>query len=191
MSGFKNFVILGVGNIGSFVAGELLKEKDFGIVAEVRIFTRPITVVNAAHKAGVQLFVPSEFGNPRDGSTLAGLQEIGLPYVLFYTGLWYDFLSTRLRALNLDVASGKVSIAGDDNAPLRWTTRRDVARFIAYTFPRLPAAQLQNSFNEVFAQYRELSGKPLEVTYIPMEELEGEIAQSEGKLLETVYLKLK
>lgn len=56
----------------------------------------------AAKKAGVKLFVPSEFGNPtkdrkdsffavKDGVRLK-LKEIGLPYAIFYTGPFSDYV---------------------------------------------------------------------------------------------------
>ncbi|KAI0043498.1 NAD-P-binding protein [Auriscalpium vulgare] len=249
MSGFKKFVVLGAGNIGTFVAEELLKEKAAGTIDDVLIFTRPdsakkadatklalagATIVpvdyadsaaltaaltgvhvvistlpagaipqqnlaaRAAHAAGVQLFAPSEFGDPSDSApdgpapvkaeTVALLKELGLPYALFYTGPLSDFV--WISFLGLDIASGKVTVAGDGNAPISWTTRRDVARFIAYTFPRLPAAQLQNrafrlegerkSFNQVFEEYRTLSGKPLAVTYTPLPELDAQIAATDN-----------
>ena len=59
-------------------------------------------IAEAAKEAGVKLFVPSEFGGPTEGATegLFGtkakiheqLKPIGIPYALFYTGPFADFI---------------------------------------------------------------------------------------------------
>lgn len=60
-------------------------------------------IAEAAKEVGVKLFVPSEFGGPTtEGatggliSTKAGIREqlkaIGIPYALFYTGGFADYL---------------------------------------------------------------------------------------------------
>ena len=59
-------------------------------------------IAEAAKEAGVKLFVPSEFGGPTEGATegLFGtkakiheqLKAIGIPYTLFYTGPFADFI---------------------------------------------------------------------------------------------------
>jgi hypothetical protein len=42
MSGFKNFAIVGAGNVGGFIVEELLKQKAAGSVNEVTIVSRPV-----------------------------------------------------------------------------------------------------------------------------------------------------
>jgi len=59
-------------------------------------------IATAAKEAGVKLFVPSEFGTPTEGATeghfveKAGIQgqlkAAGMPYALFYTGAFADFV---------------------------------------------------------------------------------------------------
>ena len=59
-------------------------------------------IAEAAKEAGVKLFVPSEFGGASEGETegLFGqkatiqsqLKVLGIPYALFYTGPFADFL---------------------------------------------------------------------------------------------------
>jgi uncharacterized protein YbjT (DUF2867 family) len=59
-------------------------------------------IAEAAKEVGVELFVPSEFGGPTEGETegyfgaKANIQEqlkaIGIPYTLFYTGPFSDYL---------------------------------------------------------------------------------------------------
>jgi hypothetical protein len=48
------------------------------------------------------------------------------------------------RIVNLDIKSGKVAVGGDGNAPISWTARRDVARFLAHVLVHSPASRLQN-----------------------------------------------
>ena len=45
MSGFKNFTIVGAGNVGGFIIEELLKEKAAGNIDEISIVTRPVLPV--------------------------------------------------------------------------------------------------------------------------------------------------
>jgi saccharopine dehydrogenase-like NADP-dependent oxidoreductase len=42
MSGFKNFAIVGAGNVGSFIVEELLKQKAAGRINEISIVSRPV-----------------------------------------------------------------------------------------------------------------------------------------------------
>jgi hypothetical protein len=125
----------------------------------------------AAKEAGVKLFVPSEFGPVTEGATeghfleKAGIQgqlkAVGIPYSLFYTGAFADFIwhayvasfsasflrhlnSQRCRYLGLDVTSGKVYVGGDGNKQIPFTSRTDIARYISYVLTRLPAEQLNN-----------------------------------------------
>ena len=53
-------------------------------------------------------------------------------------------LITVNRIVNLDVKSGKVAIGGDGNAPISWTARNDIARFLAHVLVHAPASRLQN-----------------------------------------------
>ena len=59
-------------------------------------------IAEAAKEVGVKLFVPSEFAGPTEGKTVgifgekANIQEklkaIGIPYSLFYTGVFSDYV---------------------------------------------------------------------------------------------------
>ena len=61
-----------------------------------------VVIAEAAKEAGVKLFVPSEFGGATEGETKglkgekAGIQYhlkgIRMPYALFYTGPYADFI---------------------------------------------------------------------------------------------------
>lgn len=66
-------------------------------------FSSQSALAKAAKEAGVQIFVPSEFGNPTDEVDHPLLakkndfkkresRELGLPFVAFYTGPFADFV---------------------------------------------------------------------------------------------------
>ena len=163
MSGYKNFAVVGAGEIGSFIIRQLLTEKAAGTVNDVVVLTRQASftspsdtstdrlsqgsktvvepaakliavdysnkelikkaltgvdvvistiaaaaldvqprIAEAAKEVDVKLFVPSEFGGPTEGETgiflgdKANIQEqlkdIGIPYTLFYTGGFSDYV---------------------------------------------------------------------------------------------------
>ncbi|KAI0294862.1 NAD-P-binding protein [Multifurca ochricompacta] len=151
-------------------------------------------IAEAAKEAGVKLFVPSEFGNVSEGETegLFGtkanvqnqLKAVGISYALFYTGPFAD--SIWAPFVDLDVTTGKVSVGGDGNKQISFTSRTDIARYLSYVLTQLPADQLKNrsfaiagdnkSFKEIFKAYEAKTGKKLEVTYIPVSEFDARIA---------------
>ncbi|KAN0124428.1 hypothetical protein V8E52_002077 [Russula decolorans] len=153
-----------------------------------------VKIAAAAKNAGVKLFVPSEFGGITDGETegvfgakanvQGQLKALDIPYTAFYTGLFADY--AWVPFLELDVTSGKVSIGGDGNKPLPFTSRTDIARYVSYVLTHLPLEQLKNraftiagdtkTFNEVFKAYDEKTGKKLQVTYVPISEYDARIA---------------
>jgi uncharacterized protein YbjT (DUF2867 family) len=128
-------------------------------------------IAEAAQAAGVKLFVPSEFGGVTEGETSglfgdkASIQDqlkvLGVPWAIFYTGPFADFVFAEYvyhgsfaeyRAkpqinqsfLNLDVTTGKVSVAGDGNTQISFTSRPDIARYLAHVLTNLPPDQLKN-----------------------------------------------
>ena len=129
-------------------------------------------LVAAAKNADVKLFVPSEFGHITEGDTegLHGtkaniqrqLKDLGLPYAAFYTGKFPDSgwssyvfdilqsfghsvkLTTSQRAFYIDITSGKVSVGGDGNTQITFTSKPDVGRYVSYVLTHLPPEQLKN-----------------------------------------------
>ncbi|KAI9443635.1 hypothetical protein H4582DRAFT_1926444 [Lactarius indigo] len=197
MSGYKNFAVVGAGEIGSFIICQLLTDKAAGTVNDVVVLTRqgskttvdpaakliPVDysdkesiktalagvdvvistisgaaidvqpgIAEAAKEIGVKLFIPSEFARPSEGETegylgaKAKIQEqlkaIGIPYTLFYTGAFADYV--WVSYLGLDVASGRVSVGGDGSNPIPFTSRPDIARYLSYVLTHLPADELKN-----------------------------------------------
>ena len=51
---------------------------------------------------------------------------------------------TGQRTFYIDVTSGKVSVGGDGNTRVPFTTRPDVARYVSYVLTHLPPEQLEN-----------------------------------------------
>lgn len=149
-----------------------------------------VGIAEAAKEVGVKLFVPSEFGGastvPKSGphAIKVNIQErlraIGIPYALFATGHFADFI--WVPDYDLDITSGKISVGGDGSNPIPFTSRPDIARYLSYVLTRLPADQLKNrsfyirgdtkSFNEIVKEYEAKTGKEVEVTYIPISELD-------------------
>ena len=128
-------------------------------------------IAEAAKEAGVKLFIPSEFGGITEGESegmsgqKAGIQDqlkaLGIPYLFCYTGpfadfIWESYVSwwlfrhfvesiiTYQRFLNLDVKSGKVSVGGDGNKQITFTSRPDIARYLSYVLTHIPPEQLKN-----------------------------------------------
>ncbi|KII86372.1 hypothetical protein PLICRDRAFT_125890 [Plicaturopsis crispa FD-325 SS-3] len=106
----------------------------------------------AAKEAGVSLFAPSEFGLPSEGWTensalktksdvIEYARSIGLPYVLYYTGMFSEYLPF-LSAIE---ESGKYYIVGKGDTPLTFTAIADISGFVAYTLTQLPLSQLANA----------------------------------------------
>ncbi|TFY63177.1 hypothetical protein EVG20_g6417 [Dentipellis fragilis] len=249
MSNFTSFAIAGVGNVGSFLAEELLKLKASGKVKEVVLLTRSVcplrlrtrtplpkrlprkgakvapvdytskdaltaalsgvdvvistfsptgfeaqeNVAVAAKAAGVRLFVPSEFGNPTEGIKEgllavksrfhARLRELGLPSLLVFNGPFTDYIFVPF--VNLDIKGGKITVGGDGNSPVSFTSRTDIGRFLAYTLTTLSPDQLSNkvfriegdriSFNDVVKQYEAKTGKKVDITYRSIADLQAAI----------------
>lgn len=76
----------------------------------------------------------------RDRSPITRGTSTGLYFSSGYEGL----ISFEYRIVNLDVKCGKVAVGGDGNAPISWTARKDIARFLAHVLVHSPASRLQN-----------------------------------------------
>ena len=46
--------------------------------------------------------------------------------------------------INLDLTSGKVSVGGDGDKAIPFTSRTDIARYVSYVLTHLPSEQLKN-----------------------------------------------
>jgi uncharacterized protein YbjT (DUF2867 family) len=113
--------------------------------------TRPqLALLDAAVKAGVKRFAPSEFAmrstadNPMDVYELRlpvieAVRKSGLEYTLFENGMFMNYLACgtagigHLRPLNFlfDVENCKATIPGDGSRQIVITRVEDVAQFVA------------------------------------------------------------
>ncbi|KAM0756654.1 NAD(P)-binding protein [Meredithblackwellia eburnea MCA 4105] len=148
-------------------------------------------VIDAAHRAGVKLFVPAEFGNPTEHVTsgfhikkveaAAQLKRLGLPSLRVFTGVFPEVC--LIPQFGFDFKTGKAKWVGTGATPVGFTFRDDVASFLAHTLTTLPASSLldrifriegdRQSFNDVVDIWEELHpGSKIEITRDSLEEAE-------------------
>ncbi|KAJ3739228.1 hypothetical protein DFH05DRAFT_1407586 [Lentinula detonsa] len=114
-------------------------------------------MANAAKKAEVRLFVPSEFGSPTDGApniyppfqerdevagNLEYINSIGLPCARFYTG---GFIGRALFSVTGVRVNGKINIIGKGQSPVSFTLEEDIGGFVAYVLTSLSISSLSNT----------------------------------------------
>ncbi|KDQ62724.1 hypothetical protein JAAARDRAFT_171316 [Jaapia argillacea MUCL 33604] len=167
-----------------------------------------VLLAEEAKKAGVKLFVPSEFGIPTEGLTegLFGLKsslheklkEIDLPYSLYFTGPFSDWIFNPY--FGWDLSHNKVTISGEGNTPVSWTTRRDVARFISHASTALPREKVEwrtfriegdrQTLNQIVTDYQAKTGIQLEISRESRAELEAAVQKEPehfGKALQLFW----
>ncbi|KAL7413964.1 hypothetical protein BDY24DRAFT_386988 [Mrakia frigida] len=114
-------------------------------------FGAQVPLAEASKAAGVQLFVPSEFGNNTIGlpstSPLYGktalqtkLKELELPSLLLFPGPFADWMP-----VNISDNNNEIHIIGEGNADISFTSRPDVSSFLAHILTHLAPSQLLNT----------------------------------------------
>ncbi|KAI0344661.1 NAD-P-binding protein [Trametopsis cervina] len=151
-------------------------------------------LAQAAARAGVKLFVPSEFGMPTDADVpgvLGGkyrlkqeLRTLGVPYTAFWTGLFTDFIFS-LPEFGWDLKNGKATIFGDGEAQNTWTDAPDIARYVAYVLTHLPREKLEwqtlriqgelASLNQILTSYQTRTSTLLSITHVPSSALKARV----------------
>lgn len=149
-----------------------------------------VSIVKAAKKAGVELYVNGHWGptwtaadvpelamlDALRAPTLKVAEEVDLPWVDFRTGAFpeYCFL---IPAFGLtELKKRKAFIYGNGNAQNSWTTQTDIVRYVLYVLRHLPLEQLGNrrfniqgdlkSLNEIVTLYEaKYPGPSVDVTY--------------------------
>ncbi|KAL5513170.1 hypothetical protein ACEPAH_3568 [Sanghuangporus vaninii] len=162
-----------------------------------------------AKAAGVKLFVPSEFGNNTERATEGDWakkevfrkklkEEINLPYTAFYTGGFADwvFQPGLSEYAGFDFVHGKITIQGTGDAPVSWTTRADIGRFVAHALTTLPREKLEwktfkieadrISWNQIAETWIARSGKEVTVTHRPHSDLEEAVRKNPNDDLQMV-----
>ncbi|EJD05394.1 NAD-binding protein [Fomitiporia mediterranea MF3/22] len=177
-----------------------------------------VALAASAKTAGVKLFVPSEYGSDPHGQTdhplfklkevaKQKLKELGLPYVVFFAGLFADQALAQgfSVALGFDFVNGVLSIPGTGNPALSWATRADTAKFIVHTLTTLPQSKLEwqtfrietdrISFNDLAAIWNERqakAGKPTAtITHRPRSQFEEALKKTPNDILPMFWLLLE
>ncbi|KAI5894657.1 NAD(P)-binding protein [Schizophyllum commune H4-8] len=128
------------------------------VIAPVGHFAVPqqVPLASAAKQAGVQLFVPSEFGTPTKGwrkgeappyllpkiEVADHLESIGLPSLRIFPGCFAEFIAI-LVGYN---ANKKVNILNSltGEKPFSVTTNPDIGAFVAHLVTHYPLSALAN-----------------------------------------------
>ncbi|KAI0267575.1 hypothetical protein BGY98DRAFT_1023442, partial [Russula aff. rugulosa BPL654] len=180
------------GTLGNFIVQQLLKDKAAGIVKEVVVLTRQgsKTTVDYSNDesikralSGVEVVISTISGAALDvqGKIAAAAKEVDVKLfdrprecsgrkqlwvshtLSFYTGPFADYIWS---SYNLDVVSGKVSVGGDGNRQISFTSRSDIARYVSYN----------RTFTIAGDNKVRKTGKKLQVTYVPVSVYETKVA---------------
>ena len=148
-----------------------------------------VSLVTIAREAGVEQFVYTSFpplaaSFPLQDAKRAverALRASGLTYTIlqptYFTEIWLS------PAVGFDYPNGKAVIYGTGDNPISWISLRDVAQFAAASVNN---PQAQNAIVElggpqgispsnVIKIFERISGKPFEVTYVPVETLQTQL----------------
>ncbi|KAJ7864802.1 hypothetical protein B0H14DRAFT_3862445 [Mycena olivaceomarginata] len=113
-------------------------------------------LVDAAKRAGVKLFAPSEFGMSTEGDSKNPKNKIieytkaaGVPYALvslttyarFFNGMITEFLPFLV---GFDKDHRKITLVGRGDAAVSFTSIADIGGFVAYVLTTLPPSELAN-----------------------------------------------
>ncbi|KAH7338085.1 NAD-P-binding protein [Rhizoctonia solani] len=162
-------------------------------------------LLRASKKAGAQLFMPSEFGDPFEGEEEAEIfrakrelhklaKELEMPIVVILTGLFPDYCLVPVMGWNFEAKA--VDIWGTGDEKITWTTMPDIARYVAYVLGHVPLTGLQDQVlgiqgdlktaNEVVALWEDKHKTKLQVTYRPIQELHDRLTANPGDVLSAV-----
>ncbi|KAK1944806.1 putative pinoresinol-lariciresinol reductase 3 [Phytophthora citrophthora] len=141
-------------------------------------------IARAAKAAGIQLFVPTEFGfRDEDGPNATKqkvrdlLKELDLPFALFHSGLWSEYLPFFF---GYNIEGTDFSVIGEGNEKLSIVSRSDFSRFIAHALATAPKSSLEwarlsveagrASPREIAVHLENKWGKKLEIKTVDYEE---------------------
>lgn len=158
-----------------------------------------IKYIDAAKAAGVQRFIPSEFGVDSDHhsasvSVLAlkapvreHLRKSGLEYTLVFNGFFTEYAFSPF--LGFDFAAKTVTTVGDGDVPFSFTGESEVGKFVAALLADEDTERTKNksvfiesgklTWNQAIALVEEVSNSKFQVTRVPVEEAEASIATAE------------
>ncbi|QRW16427.1 NmrA-like family domain-containing protein 1 [Rhizoctonia solani] len=120
---------------------------------DVLVSSVAAAALTSTQKAGVKVFFPSEFsGNFPDDvpfttfrarrDVLESAKEHGLPVARLNTGGFPEYIFEL--PLGLRFADKKITIWGEGNTKVSWTTMKSVADWLANVLKSVPVTELQN-----------------------------------------------
>ncbi|KAG8716077.1 hypothetical protein FRC11_009702 [Ceratobasidium sp. 423] len=171
-------------------------------VAAEGLTSAQVPLIKASKKAGVQVFFPSEYGGQFPDAIpspvlqakkdiLQTAREHGLPVASLNNGGFPEYIF--IPPLGFSFADKKVTIWGEGNTKITWTTVRSVADWLANVLKSVPISQLQNkelqiqgsahTLNEVVKLWEQKHNDKLQVEYRPLKEVEDRIAADSNDFL--------
>ncbi|KAB5596260.1 Isoflavone reductase-like protein [Ceratobasidium theobromae] len=179
-------------------------------VASAVLVHAQVPLIKAAKAAGVKTFFPSEYGalfeDESDPSpvvqakkeVIRTTKEAGLPITIVSNGAFPEYCINPYFGFSF--ADKKVTIWGDGNAKVAWTSARSVADWVANVLKTVPVEQLQNkhlrirgtaaSPNDIVRIWEKKHNDKLEVDYHSTQELEDRLKANNGDFLATLILEL-
>ncbi|CAK5280463.1 unnamed protein product [Mycena citricolor] len=150
-------------------------------------------LIDAAQRAGVKLFVPSEFGTSTEGHTegpfgeknkiIEKLQSVGVPYLRIFNGLFIEFATWTV---NYNAEAKKLYVIGKSEGPVSATSIGDVAGYLAHILTHQPSFILANRILRIEGDripgYRSL-GPLFGAKVETVEKLEGEMSDLKASLM--------
>ncbi|RLN86522.1 hypothetical protein BBJ28_00011899, partial [Nothophytophthora sp. Chile5] len=105
------------------------------------------------------------------------LKEVGLPFTIFYTGIFAEFLS---HFMGYNFEEGYMTVVGKGETPFSITSRTDVGRFVAHVLATAPKGELAGaklpfeaerlSPMQIAALAEKKFGKKMEIRHVDYEE---------------------
>ncbi|CAE6522470.1 unnamed protein product [Rhizoctonia solani] len=157
------------------------------------LISAQVPLVKAAKIAGVKVFFPSEYGGQFPDTPSAVFpkkavvqtaRDLGLPVATLSNGGFPEYMF--IPPLGFSLADKKVTIWGEGNTKITWTTARSVADWLANILNSAPVSQLQDkefiiqgsvhTLNEIVNIWEQKHNDKLQVEYRPLKEVEDRIA---------------
>lgn len=179
------------------------------------IATSQLALLEAAKEAKVKRFVPSEWAIPAydkvsyyevKESVWEAVKKSGLEYTRFINGLWLNIWAAnapreedvgrsgfRGPPLIVDIKGGSASIPGDGSGKIAFTDMRDIGKYVtaALDFEKWDEDSFivgeKLSVNEFVKKVERVTGKPLDKSYISLEDLDVLIKENKGSAMMMIY----
>ncbi|KAJ1309094.1 hypothetical protein OPQ81_004772 [Rhizoctonia solani] len=170
-------------------------------VAAAGLTSAQVPLIKAAKNAGVKVFFPSEYGGQFPESPSPVIQakkavvqtarDHGLPVATLNNGGFPEYIF--IPPLGFSFADKKVTIWGEGNTKITWTTVRSVADWLANVLKSVPISQLQDkdflvqgsshTLNEVVKLWEQKHNDKLQVEYRPLKEVQDRITADPNDFL--------